>query len=379
MKILQVIHAFPPEIGGMENHVYYLSRSLSSLNCKVTVFTSKTKGVLDREIIDGINIRRFLAFKLPYFSSIRFSPTLFFNILIEDFDIIHAHGYGSLHPFFAALAAKIKKKPFIFTLHGIQKFQGLKEKILFNIYTFLFGNFILDTADKIISVSSDVKQAFKNNKKIQKKIEVVWNGVDKNFFEGSNISTITRSKSNNLLYVGRLDNQQKNVSDIVDLFYLISKKYQNLNLIFVGKDEGCKENLIRKASYLGISNKITFKEVNFKEIPKIYKLGKLVILPSRYEGLSLVLLESIACGCPIVTTSVGDNPKVMKYIFKKYAKDFLAKPGDLTDLELKVDNILAKYKFYKSLVLKRKKFLYTSFSWLSVARKTLKIYKKVMK
>ena len=118
MKIAQVAHLFPPATGGIEHHVYHLSKELSNLKNDVTVYTTMVPGAKKEEKMDGIRVRRFRSLNFPLFSSVRFAPGMFFSLLSSDADVFASHGYGSLMPYIASIAAFLKRKPFIFTLHG---------------------------------------------------------------------------------------------------------------------------------------------------------------------------------------------------------------------------------------------------------------------
>ena len=59
MKILQQCIYFPPEVGGLESHAFYLCRDLVRLGHEVTMVTSQSKKHAPREeMMDGIRVVR---------------------------------------------------------------------------------------------------------------------------------------------------------------------------------------------------------------------------------------------------------------------------------------------------------------------------------
>src|SRR3990167_9351519 len=87
MKILQAVHLFYPEIGGIEIHTYNLSRALCAMGRGVEVFTTGSGS----EDLGGVKVRHFFSIPFPMFSSVRFSTSMFFAMLRSDADIYCSH------------------------------------------------------------------------------------------------------------------------------------------------------------------------------------------------------------------------------------------------------------------------------------------------
>ncbi len=106
-----------------------------------------------------------------------------------------------------------------------------------------------------------------------------------------------------LLYVGRLD-PEKRIEEILDAVAVAIKKV-NFTFLIVGK--GTKKlELEQKAVSLGIAQHVIFTGfVPDKDLPFMYKLSRCFIIASIAELLSLVTLQAMASGLPIVAVNAG--------------------------------------------------------------------------
>ncbi|MCX6777836.1 MAG: glycosyltransferase family 4 protein [Candidatus Micrarchaeota archaeon] len=369
MKIAQVVHSFPPDTGGIEGHTYNLAKGMAARGHEVTVFTSKPKGAKNDELVDGFRVRRFPYINVLSLSSVRIIPFLTLHLLRADADVYHSHGYGSLQPFCAAVAAKIRGKPFVFTLHGYPKMEG-PMAVMQWLYKNTLARFYLWAASSVISVAS----ANITNIAAEvdgRKIRVIHNGVDMEMFKCKN--GITKAK-NRIVYVGRLD-KYKGIDSLVRAFARIKTEFPDAELSLVGRDEGIKQELEGMANQLGI--KINFSEANESEMPNIYDDAAAVVLPSKYEGMSLVILEAIACERPMLSTKVGEAPSLFKEVYRKHAHLLLFDTEE--ELAWKIRDVLKNKARYEAIAAGARKRLVEKYSWGMVCDETLKVYERVMR
>lgn len=110
--------------------------------------------------------------------------------------------------------------------------------------------------------------------------------------------------------VGRIS-EQKDFFTLLEAMAL-ANKVRPCNLAVIGgaeKDKHRKllEQLNRRAGELGIGDRVRF--MGFRRNPSKYiAKANLFVLPSLYEGFGLVLLEALACGCPIVASDCPSGP-----------------------------------------------------------------------
>lgn len=366
MKILQAVHSFPPSQGGIEHHVYHLSRELYALGNDVLVITTRDKGASAQEDFAGVKVKRFFSIDFPLFSSARMPVFAFFEMLKENPDIYASHGYGSIMPLFASIAALIKRKPFIFTLHGYPYVKG-KKRIFYYFYKFFIAPVFLRIAKKIIVVSKTTIPAIAKECDI-KKIVYVPNGIE-NVFD----CEPDYEKKNKIVYVGRFD-EDKGIDILIRAFAKIKKHFPELELELVGKDEGIKDRLKALANSLSI--KPRFMEVPYHQMPLVYCESKAVVLPSRYEGFSLVWLEAIASGRPMFSTPVGEAPYIFEQAYGEKKRKFLFKNED--ELVVRILSFLKSQKAFKKTIEKAKYIIKEEYSWVNVAKLTENVYKELI-
>lgn len=204
VKIIQVCPRFYPDIGGIESHVYEISKRLAENN-DVLVYTTDPTGKLPKkEIINGIKIHRFRSFapNESYF----FSPDLYFALKKEKCDVLHVHSFQAFPAFLAYLNRNISRK-LIFTPHyhpiGGTIFRSFLRKFYDKIQKKIF-----DGSNGIICLTNYEKEILHSKYTIPlEKIIVIPNGVDIKKFK--NLKTPKKEHSFRILYVGRLEKYKR--------------------------------------------------------------------------------------------------------------------------------------------------------------------------
>ncbi len=99
-------------------------------------------------------------------------------------------------------------------------------------------------------------------------------------------------KEKEILYVGRIDYNQKRVYRVIDIWALLEKKFPDWHLTIVG-DGIEREHIERKANELALKH-VSFE--GFQSPKKYYQRAKILLLTSEYEGFPLVLAECMSFG-----------------------------------------------------------------------------------
>lgn len=143
------------------------------------------------------------------------------------------------------------------------------------------------------------------------RIELIYNGINMNrFLKERTVSGEVRS----LIAVGRL-NVQKDFATMLNAFALLRRLLTDsgqpvpqLKIAGVGPLEG---ELKAMSENLGISNNVQFLGAR-NDISELLLQCDIFLMSSRWEGLSIALLEATASGIPIVATDVGSNDEIIR-------------------------------------------------------------------
>jgi len=219
---------------------------------------------------------------------------------IAGADIVHVAEtyYGYTHQAIMAKKNGLVKK-IISTVwetipHNNEGIRGRKE----------YKRLSYEAIDKFLAVTNRAKDALLKEGVDGKKIEVVKLGVDLQKFKPK--SRAKDKRHTHILCVARLV-PEKGVLDLLEAFFEIHKKNDNVWLTFVG-DGPLKKELT------GYKN-ISVKKIPYSQIHRAYQLADIFCLPSCKtktweEQYGLSLIEAMASGLPIVTTDTGAIPEV---------------------------------------------------------------------
>ncbi|MCL2432433.1 MAG: glycosyltransferase family 4 protein [Nitrososphaerota archaeon] len=323
MHVLLISHEFPPYIfGGIGMFVKDLAIGLSNIGLDVTVICGKPvphKNHHNHTIIDD---DRFTTIRLPYPNIIpRHMAFQIFNKqklknIIEKLrpDIIH----GQSGQAFPAIVTYKKIAPVVVTFHtspAVGKMLSTKSVAQGG----TFGDFLTGTlgypayehsyreeyknADARVAVSKSLMHVLSHEMNVADgSFQFITNGVDlTNLDELCTPSPVDRNYDKpTLLFGGRLF-WSKGVLNLVDLAYLLEKKYKlDLDVVIYGSGPMYNRILDAKRSY-GINN-LTLKEFTSRSnFLNEMRQATLVLLPSPFEGAPMMMLESMCLGKVPVT------------------------------------------------------------------------------
>lgn len=175
---------------------------------------------------------------------------------------------------------------------------------------------VVKNCKKIIAISENSKESitniFKNNKE---KVVTIPNGYNEKIFykEACNKEEILKEFKIDKMYdkivcfSGRLAENKG-----VDLLLRAAKNYENEHILtlIVGAGEELK-NLKKLQEELELKNIVFLGNQNHDTLRKIYNISDVCAVPSRKEAFGLVVVESIACGTPVVATNRGGIPNII--------------------------------------------------------------------
>lgn len=148
-----------------------------------------------------------------------------------------------------------------------------------------------------------------------------------NTFDSPDVVEST-NKENLVVFVGRLNNQQKNVTGFIKVWKKFSSLFPEWKAVIVGDGED-RDYVKKYAARLGVRN-LEFTGVR-KDVEEFYKRGKILCLTSAYEGWGMVLVEAMAYGCvPVIYNSYEAAGDIIEsgangYLIPPYNSEDMAK------------------------------------------------------
>tara|TARA_B100000767_G_scaffold275133_1_gene310611 strand:+ start:546 stop:1703 length:1158 start_codon:yes stop_codon:yes gene_type:complete len=345
-KYVVISPLFPNDNNHTGSYVYDQVKAiidLSDYNVKVLKVTSILSSEKDYNF-KGIEVKVFKVFDLPFFifpglfnwlNAIRIKRFFKTNDLVSELDVIHAHiCYPSAY--LANSIATILNVRTMIQHHGIDVLQLRNGRLSFitKIQKSILRNRSLKQLNKIdlnISVSNRVKNELNLYPNYSPQQEyVLYNGVDRTKFYNMNIG-----KSTDKFYIGCVANFWK-IKDQITLIKSTKKLLEEgckikLRLIGSGSTlQFCKKYVVDN----NLTKYIIFeKEIAHQKLNDFYNSIDLFVLPSYYEALGCVYLESWATNTPFIGI---ENQGISELISEKERKNLLAEEQSAESLEEKI-------------------------------------------
>ncbi len=317
MKILLVITK--SEIGGAQVFVLNLARSLKRSGCDVEVAAGDGNYLFGELQKDNITFHYLNSLKRNFsvLNSFYFIYDLYRLLKANRYDIIHLNSsntlIGAISSFFLT-----KRPKAIFTFHGLSFLdKNYQANFFFKMLANFYYKLLLNTVDQVVFECNlnykEVKEAG-----MVKNAEVIYNGLDEkemNFLSEKDARIYFSEKCGldltDIFLIGSTGRliYQKNYDFLIHNYLRIKEKIPNAKVVIVGDgpDRENYEGLIQK---LRIQNDF-FLVGELKNSHQYMKGFDVFTLSSRYEGVSISLIEALYAGIPILASNVGGNTDVV--------------------------------------------------------------------
>jgi glycosyltransferase involved in cell wall biosynthesis len=332
-KICFISPEYWPLTGGTGSYVYYLSSQLLKNGYPIYVVTGANQAK-DVKVNPQLDVSFLKIPKTPIVKSFMLAQAS--NRKLQsvrktaDVDIMHPQlpltpnfavppHYGktlvcTVHSTWKGEAEAIRGEPYL-RLNANEKFL-----VSFNSFLRFFEEGMLHRARKIIAVSHFTKWELTSYYKIPAhKIQVIHNGVDiKKFQPAADKRKIKAELGFSpddiaIVSVGRLY-ARKGLFTLIESMPAVVKRFPNAKFIISGKgqsDEMAKLNA--HASRKGVKDNIIFTGYYpDKKLPLLYQAADVFAFSTFYEHHPFAVLEALATGLPVVTTTVGGIPETIQ-------------------------------------------------------------------
>jgi len=222
-------------------------------------------------------------------------------------DVVHAHNRNAF--LYAGLASLLLPSPkLVLTKHGVSMWS---EK-----YLVPLGRWLMRRSAAVAAVSEDIARPLWFGEWVRaERLHTVPNGVDTEVFrpcwrERDEMRAALGLDSSHRVVgtVARLS-PEKDQATLLRAFAKVAAEIPQARLVIAG-DGALRADLEAFAAHLGIADRTHFLGER-QDVPAVMNALDVFCLSSLTEGMSLTLLEAMACGVPVVATAVGGTPEVV--------------------------------------------------------------------
>ncbi|MDQ4074975.1 MAG: glycosyltransferase family 4 protein [Chloroflexota bacterium] len=340
MKIAHVTATFPPYLAGTGNVCYHSCLQLACLGHEVHAFTTRHSAAPSVEVRVGFTVHRL--WPIAQVGNAPVLPELL--RVLHGFDVIHLHYPFILGAEMVRLVAWRSRIPLAISFHNDLVGDGGRAW-LFSLYQHLSVRTTVRGAARLCVVSLDhYDSSLLRCSLTESKPRVVElpNGVDTVLFSPNGDKLVRErygipARVKVLLFVAALD-RAHHFKGLDRLLKALRALPEDTWLLVVGDGE-MRAGYERQARQLGVVDQVCFVgAVEHEDTPTFFRSADVTVLPSSPpESFGLVLLESLACGTPVLAS---DIPGV-RTLVSKGEDGLLVRPVDVEDLATKLEIILS--------------------------------------
>jgi len=291
-----------------------------------------------------------------------------------DLDLVHCTGN----------TAPIRHKmPLMLTLHDIiffedKSFSGTAYQNWGNLYRRWVVPRVIPKCQSIVTVSNFERQRIIEFFKLpEDRVKVIYNGVSKEFkpFDEAASEAIRRKyelPEDFILFFGNT-NPKKNTPGVLKAYhrYLEDQGENAIPIVITDCERPYVIRLLKEMKLKSVEGHIIMRNyIPYKEMPHIYNLASIFLYPSLREAFGLPILESMACGTPVITATNSSMPEI--------AGDaaILTDANDHLQTAHAIENLLNNGSLFQSLKLKGMARA-AQFNWHSTAMEVIKEYERL--
>lgn len=338
MKIAHVTATFPPYWAGTGNVAYHHALGLHERGHEVTVLTAEG---LQPSVLE----LPFLVRRLPALFRLGNAPlTPRLLRALGGFDLVHLHYPYIFGAELVVMATRHYRTPLVITYHQDLVAGGVRGR-LFQLYAAFNQPRILNAATCLVATSRDYADhsLLARSVSAKKPVAIVPNGVDTTRFSPDPRPHAWRANLGLnaedfvVLFVGGLDRAHHFKG--VDVLLQALNQASHAHAVIVGDGE-LRRDYALQAQRLAPSRVHFAGKVPIDQLIQFYQGANVTVLPSttRGEAFGMVLIESLACGTPVIASSLPGVRSVVDH----GASGYLVPPGDAKALTAALQRLHAE-------------------------------------
>lgn len=306
MKILVLVHEFPP-VGGGGGHVAQdIARGLVQRGHEVTLATSHIKGLAREDVVDGIHVLRVPAMRHEAFRATFFSMAMYILVgLWVSLRLTKRWKPDAIHVHFAVPAgvlawalSRIRNIPYLLTVHlGDVPGGAPKKTEKWFRWVFPFTRLVWRDAAQVVAVSEFTRQLALQHYSVD--IKVIHNGVDTEKLRPKEIKIQSPPR---IVFAGRFMRQKNPLQIVRTLSKLKDIPWQ---FVMIG-DGPLFESVKMEIEKYGLEDRITLPGwISPAEVLDWFSQSDILFMPSLTEGMPVVGVQALSKGLALAVSNAG--------------------------------------------------------------------------
>jgi glycosyltransferase involved in cell wall biosynthesis len=333
---------FPPETGGTGMIASRLSEGLAERGLDIHVLTRQTlPRCAAQEWVGKVQVRRINPAGSMKGAGWRAFPRMFAFISrlaivliseVRNYDIVVVSGMKTIPISAVPICRLLGKKCVVRVESPFEMVEPISAESLDTMHGFigrllsrilkLMQQTMLRRANCVVAISQDIADRLMRFERPPARIERIGNAVELSKFKPVPLDEKEQLRNRLafpddrtiVLYVGRLS-RAKGVMMLMEAWLELIAKYPNAYLVMVGSGKGswddCEADIVEYVRNHDLSSQVALVG-HSNSVHEYLQASDLFVSPSDYEGFSLTLLEALGCAIPVVTTSVGAAPEIIR-------------------------------------------------------------------
>ena len=288
--LLTHVYAWPEVRRGGERYLHEVSAGLAAAGHEVRIVSTARRAHRARiDDVEVMNVRRRHFWKSRFGNlsdEVAFGAQALARLATKRFDVWHALGTADAAA--ASLVASVRKGTSVYTDLGISAKSWRAQRRDRRLY-----DIVVRKVDRYICLSESAARSVEND--YGRDTRVLGGGVNVDAFAPAT----SRNRAPALLFTSDLTEPRKNFPLLLEAFALVRERRPDAELWIAGP--GDPEQALRAAPARARDGVVLVGVGALSDLPALYGKAWATVLPSSGEAFGLVVLESLACGTPVVT------------------------------------------------------------------------------
>ncbi len=253
----------------------------------------------------------------------------------HDISLIHAH---DIHAMMNAVLVKLTMPSIkvVYTFH-FGNYPNIAKK------TYYFEKYFSMLADRLIAVGTRQAKAIRETYRLsEKRVQTLYNGVD-----ALDVGDERDQDSESPMVFGSISTliEQKGIPVLIDAVDILNRRHPGGFKVVIAGDGPLRDELTHRCKDKGVDQVIEFlgwvRDASESVLPGF----DVFVQSSKWEAMSVVILEAMSAGKPIVATDVGENAVVLEH----EKSGVIIAPNDVQQLADAMERLLLDENLRKQL------------------------------